>query len=195
MIQGFMGRSKEIVNIPSKPTPEGFKIWCLSNGPYILNWIYHSKRTKRIDLDDFWTDWCGLFKTEAVMVDLVKQEGIYNDFRYMVWVDNLFTSAKLFRRLKEEGFGAAGTVRLSNTKRERIEGSSGTAAQRRNQQLEPNRGLPLWIMELRTKYEKQIPWGTFYGTTTENQAVLILAWKDSRIVPLMTTVFDGKAFV
>ena len=30
-IQRFMGRAKEIVNIPSKPTPEGFKIWVLAN--------------------------------------------------------------------------------------------------------------------------------------------------------------------
>lgn len=30
-IQRFIGRSKETVNIPSKPQPEGFKIWILAN--------------------------------------------------------------------------------------------------------------------------------------------------------------------
>ena len=30
-IERFMGRAPEIVNIPSKPTPEGFKIWVLAN--------------------------------------------------------------------------------------------------------------------------------------------------------------------
>ena len=36
-IQRFMGRAREIVNIPSKPTPEGFKIWVLGNEGYILD--------------------------------------------------------------------------------------------------------------------------------------------------------------
>lgn len=30
-IERFMGRAPEIVNIPTKPTPEGFKIWVLAN--------------------------------------------------------------------------------------------------------------------------------------------------------------------
>ena len=46
-IQRFMGRAKEIVNIPSKPTPEGFKIWVLANQGYILDWIYHTKGRNR----------------------------------------------------------------------------------------------------------------------------------------------------
>jgi Transposase IS4 len=36
-IQRFIGRSSEIVNIPLKLTPEGFKIWVLANEGYILN--------------------------------------------------------------------------------------------------------------------------------------------------------------
>ena len=61
-IQRFMGRAKEIVNIPSKPTPEGFKIWILANEGYVLDWIYHSKGTNYsagegpYDMCDFWTD-------------------------------------------------------------------------------------------------------------------------------------------
>ena len=53
-----MGRSKEIVNIPSKPTPEGFKIWVLANAGYVLDWLYHAKGDQLgpVDLDDFWID-------------------------------------------------------------------------------------------------------------------------------------------
>jgi Transposase IS4 len=36
-IERFMGRALEIINIPSKPTLEGFKIWVLANKGYILN--------------------------------------------------------------------------------------------------------------------------------------------------------------
>jgi len=32
-----MGRAPEIVNIPSKPIPEGFKIWVLANEGYVLD--------------------------------------------------------------------------------------------------------------------------------------------------------------
>lgn len=36
-------------------------------------------------------------------------------------MDNLFTLAKLLAQLKEEGFGAAGTVRTTKTAREEVE--------------------------------------------------------------------------
>lgn len=56
-IQRFMGRSKETVNIPSKPEPEGFKIWVLANAGYVLDWLWHAKGKNAgpWDLDDFWT--------------------------------------------------------------------------------------------------------------------------------------------
>ena len=37
IITRFLGRAKEIVNIPSKPTPKGFKIWVLANEGYVLD--------------------------------------------------------------------------------------------------------------------------------------------------------------
>ena len=38
-IERFIGRALEIVNIPSKPTPEGFKIWVLANQGCVLDWL------------------------------------------------------------------------------------------------------------------------------------------------------------
>ena len=74
-IQRFMGRAKEIVNIPSKPTPEGFKIWVLANEGYVLDWIYHAKGSGKHDgpqdLDNFWTDNLGFSRTQAVVLNLV----------------------------------------------------------------------------------------------------------------------------
>jgi len=57
-IQRFMGRASEIVNIPSKPTPEGFKIWVLANQGYILDWLFHAKGDKKgpVDLDTIFTE-------------------------------------------------------------------------------------------------------------------------------------------
>ena len=44
-----MGRAREIINISSKPTPEGFKIWVLANDDYVLDWIYHAKGSLKIN--------------------------------------------------------------------------------------------------------------------------------------------------
>ncbi|OCK74018.1 pathogenicity protein, partial [Lepidopterella palustris CBS 459.81] len=38
-IERPMGRAPEIVNTPSQPTPEGFKIWVLANQGYLLDWL------------------------------------------------------------------------------------------------------------------------------------------------------------
>lgn len=121
-IKRFTGRAKEIVNIPSKPTPEGFKIWILANEGYVLDWLFHAKGQGPYELDTYWTKKEGFTPTEAVVLDLLlrKQEGQprFCPNRHTVWVDNLFSSVKLFERLRREGIGAAGTVRTSRTKRE-----------------------------------------------------------------------------
>ena len=64
-IQRFMGRASEPVNLPSKPVPEGFKIWVLANQGYILDWMCHAKGEDGgpVDLDDFWKEWMGFSKT------------------------------------------------------------------------------------------------------------------------------------
>src|ERR1700722_2520757 len=120
-----MGRAPEIVNIPSKPTPEGFKIWVLANEGYVLDWLWHAKGNKKgpVDLDTTFTEKEGFSKTQAVVLDLLTQrnpdtnEPLYSPGRHVVWLDNLFTSAKLLARLRELGIGGAGTVQTSKTKR------------------------------------------------------------------------------
>jgi hypothetical protein len=43
-IQGFGGRATEIVNIPSKPVTEGFKIWLAADPTgHALGWLWHGK--------------------------------------------------------------------------------------------------------------------------------------------------------
>ena len=127
----FLGRASEIVNIPTKPTPEGFKIWILANQGYVVNWMYHAKG-EGIDKGPFELDieyWCiklGFSKTQAVVLELVSElleatPSTSSTSEYIVWMDNLFTSVKLLTQLKKLGVGAAGTVRTTNTKRELLE--------------------------------------------------------------------------
>ena len=188
----FMGRTAEIVNIPSKPIPEGYKIWVLANGGYVLDWLYHTRGDGPVDLDEYWTWWCNLPKTQALVCELVKQQGIHDDCRHMVWMDNLFTSAELLRRLKKEGFGAAGTARTTKTAREESEAVSGTAGQKETLK-EPNRGIPTRIAELKTMNANQLEWGTLQGALTDDGEVIVFAWKDSNVVIFMSTVHDGQS--
>ena len=68
-----MGCAPEIVNIPSKPTPEGFKIWILANKGYILDQIQHAKGDKKgpVDLNTSFMEDEGFSKTQAVVLDLL----------------------------------------------------------------------------------------------------------------------------
>ena len=189
-----MGRAKEIVNIPSKPTPEGFKIWVLANQGYILDWMFHAKGRNRgegpQDLDDYWTEYLGFTQTQAVVLDLVSQDGISKDHFHIIWLDNLFTSARLLTQLQEEGFGATGTVRTSTTRREDLEATNGTQAQRAL--TESNRGLDSRLLDLRNKWNTAIDWGKLYGYLSDDKRVLELAWKDQNVVLFMTTVSNGQ---
>jgi hypothetical protein len=132
-MERFTGRAKEIVHIPHKPTPKGFKIWCLANGGYLLDWLFHQKGSKPqdgpVDVDRFWIDeengYC-FSKTQAVVLDLLLQEDEtgkrwLEPGKHIVWMDNLFTSIQLFTVLRLLGIGAAGTVRTTTTKREIME--------------------------------------------------------------------------
>ena len=42
-IEPFFGRCSDTVNIPTKPNPIGFKIWCLADAGYILDFLWHQK--------------------------------------------------------------------------------------------------------------------------------------------------------
>ena len=75
-IQRFIGRASEIVNIPSKPTPKGFRIWVLANKGYILDQIYYAKGNKKgpINLDSHFTKVEGFNNTEAIILDFLIQK-------------------------------------------------------------------------------------------------------------------------
>jgi hypothetical protein len=123
----FTGRSGDTVNIPSKPTPIGFKQWVLVDKGYVYNFLFHVRGQKPLDgpqdiqkqwLDDRFT------KTQASVLELVYRMPEYGSGN-CVWLDNLFTSEKLLLRLRDWGVGGAGTVRNCATKRDKIEGADG----------------------------------------------------------------------
>ena len=196
IIQRYMGRSKEIVNIPTKPKPEGFKIWVLANCGYVLDWLYYYKGVDNgpVDLNDFFTKELGFSKTQAVILDLLSQFRINNDFRHIVWLDNLFISVRLLTQLEDDGFRAARTVRTTRTEREKKETKSDTKAQQQELQKEINRGLDPRLSDLKLKHNLQLEWGKLYVYLSEDKRVLQLSWKDQNVVLFMTTVSNGREF-
>lgn len=140
------------------------------------------------DLDPLWTEDYSFSKTQAVVLNLLKQDGISCDSMHIVWLDNLFVSEELLSQLYEEGFGAAGTVRTQKTAREEVKAIHGTKKQKAKAAKAKNRGLPDCLSDLKLQHAAQIPWGDLYATKSANGHVLMVAWKDQNVVLFITTV-------
>ena len=194
----FTGRAFETVNIPSKPTPEGFKVWVVANQGYILDWLWDAKGDKKgpVDLDEYWTKDKGFSRTQAVVLDLLLQEldgkRYFDKNKHIVWLDNLFTSVKLLRQLREEGIGAAGTVRTTKTRREVVDEWE---AKRTEPAPRPKKDPPEYtdrsLADLKLVHSGQIEWGKLYGRLSKDGSVMEFAWKDADVVLFMSTVDSG----
>jgi hypothetical protein len=63
----------KIINIPTKPTPKGYKIWILGNQGYVLDWLFYAKGAGKgpYDIDEYFIKEEGFTKTEAVVLNLL----------------------------------------------------------------------------------------------------------------------------
>ena len=106
IIKCFMGRAPEIIIIPFKLMPEGFKIQVLVNEGYILNqlWYVRGDKVGLVNLNKTFTEE-GFLKTQAVVLNLLTQRNakldkpLYPPGKHVVWLNNLFISIKLLIRL------------------------------------------------------------------------------------------------
>jgi transposase IS4-like protein len=98
-----------------------------------FDWLWHARGSNKRDgpqgLDRVWVDE-GFSATQAVVLTLMRRME-NQGFGYTVWLDNLFTSARLLKRLRDFGIGGAGTVRTTKTKREEKESRLGTRPKRK----------------------------------------------------------------
>jgi hypothetical protein len=126
-IARFTGRCADIVNIPTKPTPIGHKIWVLSDSGYVLDFLWHVRGDNSGQGPQGLKPKWNAIKTSAgkrqfpptqqVVLELISRmpnEGKH----HCVWLDNLFTSEALLLFLREREVGGAGTVRMGATKAE-----------------------------------------------------------------------------
>ena len=150
-----------------------------------FDWMFYPKGDKNrpVNLDDWRTTWRRSSKTQAVVLDLVSQEGISKNSNHIIWLDNLFTFTSLLTVLKKEGFGGAGTVRTTKTEREE---------QKDQAQKGQDRGLDRSLAVLKLRHNTQLLWGNLYVKLSHDKEVLQLAWKDQSVFLFMTTVSTGK---
>jgi hypothetical protein len=162
--------------------------------------MFHENGDGPWDLDEVWTHEqfeINLTKTAAVVPDLVAQlcahELPFDSPKHIVWMDNLFTSARLTTTLQNENIGAAGTVRIGKTQRENNEEKAITKIGHTTK--EQSRGLDSRLRGLRSKHEGQIPWGMQYCCLSQDKQSVQFGWQDARIVLFMSTVHNGKQWV
>ncbi|ENH64952.1 PiggyBac transposable element-derived protein 2 [Fusarium oxysporum f. sp. cubense race 1] len=112
----YTGRSKETTLVKNKPTPLGLKIWIIAQEGFFIYWLWHVKGAKYGLSDAKKTrkaqgvtkDLNLLSNTQRVVISLCDMLPLGT---YHVFVDNLFSSAALFKRLRDHNYGATGTAR------------------------------------------------------------------------------------
>jgi len=111
MIARFSERSIHIVRIKNKPTSEGYKILSLCNTDYTYMFIFTSRIQNHQEIQQI----SNLSKVGNEIYYLISQLPIENK-SFNIYIDNYFSSIKLFKYLHEKKIGACGTVCKNSAK-------------------------------------------------------------------------------
>lgn len=158
------GRSTESVRMKNKPIKCGFKMWAICDHGYTFYAFPHSNRAQ-------WRD-CLKYKgilshSSAVVARLCdeiprKAQERTGRIMYTIFMDNYFSSIKLFKLLREQELGAVRTVR-SNSE-----------------------GFP---KELALRYKaNNLPWDTIVTAVCAGGLVNGMTWIDNDAVQMLSTV-------
>ncbi|KZL87254.1 tubulin beta [Colletotrichum incanum] len=123
----FEGRSLETTTIPTKPIPTGYKIWILAQSGYCIRWLWHvhgkgpyalvpqaqpARRGRPAQSAGPAGPATGkealLTPTQQVVTTLIS---LLPAATYHVFLNNLFSSIRLFSALRKQQVGASGTCR------------------------------------------------------------------------------------
>ncbi|CAG8586621.1 4867_t:CDS:1, partial [Paraglomus occultum] len=155
MIARFSGRSIHTVRMKNKPTPEGYKIVSLCDAGYTWTFTFTSRIEKNREIEQI----AGLTETGCLVWHLVRQ--LPDTKSYDVYMDNYFSSIALFKYMRDNGYGACGTVRLNSAK---------------------------FPAELKHGKYQRLDWNTLLGKVVEN--VLAILWIDNGPVTMLTTIHN-----
>lgn len=166
MTQLFAGRSMYTMALPNKPADEGFKTHALADSAtsIVLDWRYTERRQIH-GIDPYWTrSPHRLAGRLAVVLELASHLRRVGDGRgdYCIYLDNYYTSKKLYEMLRDEGIGAHGTANTNH-----------------HAQVHPE------LAALKNG-GKMPSWGSFKAT--HEDGVLQICWQDSVPTLFMSTV-------
>ena len=172
----FQGRARETTCIPTKPTPDGFKVWVLAQKGYFSAWIFHMpggpkpKGGLKIGPQGV-VKMGGLSPTASVVPFLVQRLPNWATGKYHVFTDNLFTSLPLLTYCHEQYIGITGTCRA-------------------------DAGLHIDIIHLHKKDRKRnnmdCAWGHKTTRYISKGKIAQMGWKDGAYALFMSTVIDPK---
>lgn len=138
----------------------GYKVWCL-NAPsgYLINFeIYQGKNPRS---NPNYETLVG--KAAAPLLQMIEELDDKRSLRYSFYFDNLFTKANLLCTLKENGYGATGTIRENRLPRE----------------------IPLIPKK---QLEKQVR-GDFSYILEKNSGIMYVRWMDNKAVTLASSLY------
>ncbi|KAI8648825.1 DDE-Tnp-1-7 domain-containing protein [Fusarium sp. Ph1] len=200
----YTGRSDAITTIKSKPDPVGFKIWVIAQLGFFIHWLWHikdaehgavgveistqilssqpsqpsqpsqarSRKRRKVsakaaeEAPDIEDDGEAVNSTQAVVIGLTKT---LPKSTYHVFVDNLFSSPPLFRNLRKQGYGATGTARANSGIHEELVRDKNDDG----------------------KVKKMYEFNAVKAIPTPDNQVNQIAWKDTKLVLFLSTVFTG----
>ena len=154
MIIRFCGRSAHTFRMKNKPTPEGYKVLALCDAGYTYSFMF----TSRIEKDHEIEQIEHLNKMGNQVYHLIKK--LPSNQSFNIFMDNYFSSIKLFKFLREKGIGACGTVRTNSS------------------------GFPP-ILKIKNK---NLEWDTLSGVVVDD--VLAVLWMDNGPVTMLSTIHE-----
>jgi hypothetical protein len=151
------GRTKHTVRMTSKPINQWYKIFALCDYGYTWSWLLTSRSCGIAELKNQKR----LTPTTSAVYQLASELS-YTIHQYNVYMDNLFSSIPLYRKLRRLGIGACGTTRTGEDKF-------------RKSLLEDIKGI-------------KPQWNDLRGETVGDGEVLALRWEDNHTVKMLTTL-------
>jgi len=108
MMVNFTGRSIHTIRLPGKPIPVGYKVLAICDSSYTLNWLF----TSRVDSIACLEKYPNLSPTGSAVLQLCHT--LNPEKRHVVYIDNAFSTVRLFRELQKMYVGAVGTTRINS---------------------------------------------------------------------------------
>ena len=127
------------------------------------------------------------------MLDLLTQQNIDDNNKHVVWLNNFFTSTRLFFLLRNFEFETAETVRVIKTKKNEYEKKHDIKTQK--QQKKQNKRLNSNFNDFKLKYETQIEWKQLYEAISTNQKITQFVWKNQQMMLFINTIHIDRNIV